>query len=133
MNSTYWDNEGATKTFTHELFQEWIKDIPLDTNVLDFGCGYGRITKQLYELGFKNIVGYDPSSKMISRAIVENSGPQYTTEIEDISKLFSEWREIYSRNIAGKTLNGNIINLSQLLYKKTTCHSIGLAEARLRI
>ncbi len=202
MNPNYWNNEGATKTFTHELLQEWIEDIPLETNVLDFGCGYGRITRQLYDRGYKNIVGYDPSSTMISRAIVENFGPQYTSNVEDISqysyglvicfalftscpepkaqdeikkiieehtqiqsylyisdyltsinphysekylqrqlgiygcfgsketvifrhhnddhfsKLFSAWRQIYSRNIEGKTLNGNIINITQLLYKK---------------
>lgn len=202
MNIDYWENEGATKTFTHELSLKWVEDIPVDSTVLDFGCGYGRITKQLHNLGFKNIIGYDPSSMMISRAIAENIGPNYTSQIEEVSKhkyglivcfalftscpepedqleikeiiekqtfknsclyisdyftsenphysqkyeqkelgiygcfgnketvifrhheqdhfskLFSEWTQINSRTVTGKTLNGNKINMSQLLYKK---------------
>ena len=202
MNSYYWETEGATKTFTHDLSQEWIEEIPLETNVLDMGCGYGRVAKQLHVLGFKNIIGYDPSVTMISRAIIENPGPQYTSKIEELSKqkyglvicfalftscpepegqagikkniekqtetssclyisdylistnphysekyeqrelgiygcfgtketvifrhheaehfsnLFSGWTQIKKRNVAGKTLNGNTINMSQLLYKK---------------
>ena len=85
MNSHYWNNTGAQKTFTHKLCQQWLKSIPLETNILDFGCGYGRITKQLHTLGFKNIVGYDSSRAMLARALEENPGPQYTSKLEDIS------------------------------------------------
>jgi len=206
MNSDYWENEGATKTFTHELSYKWIEGIPLDITVLDFGCGYGRITKQLYHFGFKNIIGFDSSGTMISRAIAENPGPKYTSQIEDVlkhkyglvicfalftscpepgsqlmikeiidkqtfetsclyvsdyfssenprycerykqkklgiygcfgtkenvifrhhdkdhfSKLFSEWIQINKRTIKGKTLNGNTINISQILYVKVNKH-----------
>ena len=202
MNTEYWDKEGGTKVFTHELSSKWVEDIPLDSTVLDSGCGYGRITKQLHSLGFKNIIGYDPSRMMISRAIAENNGPKYTSQIGEVlkhkyglvicfalftscpepegqleiketiekqtvstarlyisdyftlenphyfekyeqkalgifgcfgtketvifrnhekdhfSKLFSEWTQINRRTLAGKTLNGNKINISQLLYKK---------------
>lgn len=34
--------------------------------VLDLGCGYGRISNQLHELGFE-VTGYDSSSKLIAR------------------------------------------------------------------
>jgi SAM-dependent methyltransferase len=202
MNTDYWNREGAAKTFTHELFPKWVKDIPVDCTVLDFGCGYGRITKQLHSLGFENIIGFDTSSSMISRARAENKGPRYTSQIRNVlkhkyglvicfalftscpdpeaqleikeiidkqtsntsclyisdylisenphysekyeqkalgifgcfgtidtvlfrhhekdhfSKLFSEWTLINRRTIAGKTMNGNKINMSQLLYKK---------------
>jgi SAM-dependent methyltransferase len=86
MNTDYWDKEGATKIFTHELFPKWIGNISLDSAVLDFGCGYGRIAKQLYSLGFENIIGYDPSERMISRAIDENHGPRYTSQIGEVLK-----------------------------------------------
>lgn len=202
MNSDYWDSEGSKKTFTHELCKKWIEEIPKDTTVLDFGCGYGRITRQLYDVGFRNILGFDPSITMISRAIAENYGPRYTSQIEEVSKqkyglvicfalftscpepdvqlaikeiiekqtfessclyvsdyltsenlhyskkyeqkklgiygcfgtketvifrhhekdhfskLFSDWTQINKRAIKGKTLNGNTIKMSQLLYKK---------------
>lgn len=202
INSKYWENEGAEKTFTHDLLHDWIKEIPLDANVLDLGCGYGRITKQLHNHGFINVVGYDPSKSMIQRAVVENQGPKYIYQIGDLlrqqyslvicfalftscpepelqselkeiiqkqtsnsswlyisdylisenlhyseryeqrklgiygcfgekdtvifrhhgddhfSKLFSKWKQIKSRTVAGITLSGNMINITQLLYKK---------------
>lgn len=201
MNACYWENEGATKTFTHELYQAWIEEIPRDANVLDMGCGYGRISKQLNELGFGSVLGYDPSRLMISRAKKENPGPLYTFNIDELAKrkyelvicfalftscpepetqtkikelierqtenssylyisdylisknphysekyqqrklgihgcfgsenvvfrhheenhfptMFSGWRQINVRNISGKTLNGNPINMTQFLYKK---------------
>ncbi len=202
MNSKYWDNEGAAKTFTHGLSDEWINGIPRDMNVLDLGCGYGRITRKMFSYGFKNVLGYDPSKAMISRAVLENPGPRYTSDIEEITKqhyslvicfalftscpepdrqmeikeliekqtdnasclyisdyltsenphyskryeqrelglygcfgtrgtvifrhhqsdhftkLFSGWKQIESRTVAGKTLNGNKINISQLLFEK---------------
>lgn len=74
------------KVFTHELCMGWLGNLPLDTKVLDFGCGYGRITRQLYNAGFKNILGYDSSRLMIARAIDENPGPEYTTKLEMVRK-----------------------------------------------
>jgi len=202
MNKTYWDNVGVNKTFTHVVYDEWLQNIPFDTNILDFGCGYGRITKQLLDRGYKNIIGYDQSNQMIRKARAENRGPYYTTSIREISKqkfglvicfalftscpkpedqgnikntieslteesaylyisdyftsqnthysekyeqkklgiygcfgdeqtvvfrhhknehfdsLFPRWSLICSRNLAGRTLNGNHINISQILYKK---------------
>ena len=46
--------------------------------ILDLGCGYGRITTELYKKGFENIIGFDPSVPLIERAINENPGPVYT-------------------------------------------------------
>ena len=202
INSNYWEQEGANKKFTHDLSPGWIENVPLDSWVLDLGCGYGRITKQLYESGYANIVGYDPSRSMISRAVKENAGPTYTFRKDDIlnhkyslvvcfalftscpepenqmelkniiekqaarkaylyisdyltsenahyadryeqnkrgiygcfgskdtavfrhhdpdhfSQLFSAWKQLRQETRAGKTLNGNQINITQLLYKK---------------
>jgi SAM-dependent methyltransferase len=84
IKSKYWEQEGANKIFTHELSAGWIENVPLDSWVLDLGCGYGRVTKQLYETGYTKIIGYDPSRSMISRAVKENAGPTYTFRKDDI-------------------------------------------------
>ena len=202
INSIYWEQEGANKKFTHEISSDWIENVPLDSWILDLGCGYGRVTKQLYETGYRKIIGYDPSRAMISRAVKENTGPTYTFKKKDIlnheyslvvcfalftscpepknqielkniiekqtagqanlyisdyltsenahyadryeqnklgiygcfgskdtavfrhhdadhfSQLFSAWKQLRKETRAGKTLNGNKINLTQLLYKK---------------
>lgn len=145
INSNYWEQEGANKKFTHELTPGWIENVPLDSWVLDLGCGYGRVTKQLYETGYTKIIGYDPSKSMISRAVKENAGPTYTFRKEDtlnqkyslvvcfgskdtaifrhhdpnhFSGLFSAWKQLRQETRAGKTLNGNQINITQFLYKK---------------
>lgn len=86
MNSTYWEQEGTTKTFTHELSYEWLDEIEPEADILDLGCGYGRVTRQLHDRGFTNVVGYDPSRAMIAKAIAENPGPQYTCWKEFASK-----------------------------------------------
>ena len=39
-------------------------------------------------------------------------------EKDHFSKLFAEWTQINKRTVIGKTLNGNMINMAQLLYKK---------------
>ena len=84
MNSGYWEDEGATKTFTHKLSPQWIQDLPGKSLILDLGCGYGRITKQLFEAGYTRIIGYDPSKAMIARALQENPGPTYTSSVKQI-------------------------------------------------
>ncbi len=66
--AAYWDRVAKEKTFTHALNAETFKGlIPLDADVLDFGCGYGRIGNTLYGLGYRNVVGLDLSAEMIAR------------------------------------------------------------------
>ncbi|MCD7835740.1 MAG: class I SAM-dependent methyltransferase [Lachnospiraceae bacterium] len=44
-----------------------------DDNILDVGCGTGRIAYGLYQNGYKNIYGIDISESMIHQAIVNTS------------------------------------------------------------
>ena len=48
----YWDAAAATKTFTHPLHLPWLDGISRHAAILDYGCGYGRIMKELEQRGF---------------------------------------------------------------------------------
>ncbi|MER6333782.1 class I SAM-dependent methyltransferase [Streptomyces sp. NPDC001034] len=64
----YWDAAAATKTFTHPLHLPWLDGISRHAAILDYGCGYGRIMKELEQRGFDNLTGADTSPAMINRA-----------------------------------------------------------------
>ncbi|WP_046731802.1 class I SAM-dependent methyltransferase [Streptomyces humi] len=64
----YWDAAAATKTFTHPLHLPWLDRISRQAAILDYGCGYGRIMKELEQRGFANLTGLDASPGMIDRA-----------------------------------------------------------------
>lgn len=76
----YWLGEGSAKTFTHPLPEEWLSGIDRHAPVLDFGCGYGRLTPVLQAAGFRIIDSYDPSPQLVARAARENPGADYTSE-----------------------------------------------------
>ena len=79
-NTEYWSNEGVNKVFTHPICSEWIANLDRDKSILDFGCGYGRLTPKLIKEGFSTIFGYDSSIPLIERAIQENPGAHYTND-----------------------------------------------------
>lgn len=82
-NTTYWNNEGACKTFTHAIDSDWLNDLHHIHQVLDFGCGYGRLTPDLFTLGPISLDGYDFSEPLIHRAKQENPGPTYSSHLND--------------------------------------------------
>ncbi len=47
----------------------FIATVPFESNILDFGCGYGRITQEISELGYSKIIGIDSSQEMINRGL----------------------------------------------------------------
>ena len=83
-NSNFWNNQGAKKIFTHPLNKEWLMQLDKEIRVLDFGCGYGRLTPILNQMGFKNITGYDASSALIKRANIENQNGSYTDNLDTL-------------------------------------------------
>lgn len=46
--------------------------MPCTAKILDYGCGYGRISRLLKDAGYANIIGYDTSFGMIERGRIEN-------------------------------------------------------------
>lgn len=70
----YWDEVAEIKTFTHPIDLELINNfLNNQSRIVDFGCGYGRIVKQLTDLGFENVCGFDTSKELIARGISENN------------------------------------------------------------
>jgi SAM-dependent methyltransferase len=70
----YWNRVAEIKTFTHPIDLELLnRFLNKQSIIVDFGCGYGRIVKQLTDLGFKNVLGYDTSKELIARGILENN------------------------------------------------------------
>lgn len=64
----YWNEAAKTKTFTNPLNIGWIEScLAKDALLLDIGCGYGRLTSELYAQGYINTVGLDFSEKMIEK------------------------------------------------------------------
>ncbi len=96
----YWDSVSSSKIFTHSVdIVRFNAVVSEQANILDFGCGYGRICDELFNNGFKNIVGVDSSQKMIERgkkeyphlylrALEENNLP-YDPDLFDTVILFA--------------------------------------------
>jgi SAM-dependent methyltransferase len=96
----YWDSVSSSKTFTHSIdIDRFHAVVSPESNILDFGCGYGRTCEELYRLGFRNIVGADSSPKMIERGhkeyphlnlqTLESNNIPYDSESFDIIILFA--------------------------------------------
>ncbi|MGF1702229.1 class I SAM-dependent methyltransferase [Photobacterium makurazakiensis] len=63
-----WDDVADKVEFNLQLISELlINTVPYSSQVLDFGCGYGRVANELYSLGYKSICGVDSSLAMINR------------------------------------------------------------------
>lgn len=74
----YWDSIASNKVFSTEFLFDNFKAFCNSSNrILDYGCGYGRVLKELHEKGYTNIVGVDFSSEMINRAKKEDSSIEY--------------------------------------------------------
>ena len=65
----YWNTEGTQKVFGHPLNLERVSRwLTYESRILDFGCGYGRSLGELFEAGYKNLIGFDFSPAMIASA-----------------------------------------------------------------
>jgi len=63
-----WDKVAKETNFNLEIdLSQFIERVPSEEKVLDYGCGYGRITELLYQNGYNNIIGIDTSGEMIRR------------------------------------------------------------------
>ncbi|MCZ0973468.1 class I SAM-dependent methyltransferase [Streptomyces albulus] len=64
----FWETTGAAKTFTHPIDPALLAEfVPRTARVLDYGCGYGRLTAELVGLGYGAVRGVDRSAALIAR------------------------------------------------------------------
>lgn len=64
--------------------------LPESSSILDIGCGYGRVLKHMYEMGYRDLTGIDVSEKLIGRA--RRFCPEATYHIGDIERVQLEQR-----------------------------------------
>lgn len=65
----YWNTAGPQKAFAHPLNLQRISQwLIRDSLIVDFGCGYGRCLGELFNLGYRNLIGFDFSPAMIAAA-----------------------------------------------------------------
>ncbi|MFA5829415.1 MAG: class I SAM-dependent methyltransferase [Candidatus Gracilibacteria bacterium] len=58
---------------------------PESSSVLDIGCGYGRVLKHMYEMGYRDLTGIDVSDGLILRA--KQLCPDAVYRIQDIESI----------------------------------------------
>jgi SAM-dependent methyltransferase len=64
----YWNDVAWKKEFTHTIDLARLRELlPLDSRILDFGCGYGRVCQELVQAGYRDVTGVDSSAEMIRR------------------------------------------------------------------
>ncbi|MEU9120773.1 class I SAM-dependent methyltransferase [Streptomyces sp. NPDC048506] len=69
----FWETTGSAKTFTHPLDRALLDaHVPRSARVLDYGCGYGRLTAELVGLGYREVRGVDVSAALIARGRQEH-------------------------------------------------------------
>jgi SAM-dependent methyltransferase len=65
----YWDEVAWDKTFSLPIDLPLLQaHLPLDSRILDYGCGYGRVCQALVAGGYSQVVGADSSAEMVQRA-----------------------------------------------------------------
>ena len=65
----YWNSAGTQKTFGHPFnLQRVGRWLSPDSRILDFGCGYGRCLGELFNSGYRNLIGFDFSPAMVATA-----------------------------------------------------------------
>lgn len=67
--SEYWNKVAEVKEFSHEIDYDFLSPLlDRESKILDYGCGYGRLTRQLSDRGYADVTGIDNSEGMIERA-----------------------------------------------------------------
>jgi len=65
-DSHFWNHAAGTKQFSHPLDHARLtRALARDAVILDYGCGQGRLSRELIDRGFVNVLGIDSSAEMI--------------------------------------------------------------------
>lgn len=69
----YWNDIGAKKVFEDPLYLDKFSLFLSSTaQIVEYGCGYGRMMRLLKAAGYSNLIGFDFAPKMIERGFKEN-------------------------------------------------------------
>jgi ubiquinone/menaquinone biosynthesis C-methylase UbiE len=69
----YWNDIGAKKVFEDPLYLNKLSSFLLPTaQIIEYGCGYGRMMRILKSAGYHNLIGFDFAPNMITRGLNEN-------------------------------------------------------------
>lgn len=69
----YWNDIGSKKIFEDPLYLEKLAPYLSPTaQIIEYGCGYGRMMRILKSAGYHNLVGFDFAPNMITRGLNEN-------------------------------------------------------------
>jgi SAM-dependent methyltransferase len=64
----FWNEVGSQKNFEDPFYLTKLAPyIDRKSNIIDYGCGYGRILNLLYSKGYYHLSGFDLAQKMIER------------------------------------------------------------------
>jgi SAM-dependent methyltransferase len=86
--SQYWDKVSLIKSFTHPIETTKLQSyLSKDSDILDYGCGYGRSCNELNSLGYENVLGVDSSQKMIDRGLKKYPNLELSPFKGDFSKI----------------------------------------------
>ena len=118
----YWNmvaNEKKFSTpFQMDLYKKYVSN---DKKILDIGCGYGRILKELYDNGYTDLLGIDFSSEMIKLATIPSHNSKEAIESATlVARIIYYFRNGYTKEEVYKILN---IDIKYIPFTKfnTTC------------
>ncbi len=69
----YWNEVGSKKYFEDPVYLDKLSKFLLPTSqIVEYGCGYGRMMRILKSEGYENLLGFDFAPNMIARGNREN-------------------------------------------------------------
>lgn len=69
----YWNEIGVNKNFEDPVYLEKLTQfLTPNSQIIEYGCGYGRMMDILKSKGYKNLIGLDFAKAMIARGNKEN-------------------------------------------------------------
>lgn len=73
MAQQYWNDIGAKKVFEDPLYLDKLQPfLSPAAQIVEYGCGYGRMMRILKSEGYHNLIGFDFAPNMIKRGRNEN-------------------------------------------------------------
>ncbi len=73
MAQQYWNEIGSQKVFEDPLYLDKLSPfLSPAAQIVEYGCGYGRVMRMLKPKGYQTLIGFDFASNMITRGRREN-------------------------------------------------------------